>query len=152
MSYEELLRKRAIEPAEVSEKEILEHLRLARHDISISRDIASIDLDWAFNIAYNGILQTSLAFMYSEGYRPRGEGKHVNTFRFLQNALPDSSMKEVDYLQKLRRKRNRAVYDRRGIISEKEMKGIIDFAEDFFDDIMDFMPDRYKNLLRYKDK
>jgi len=152
MSYEDLLRQRVIEPVEVSKKEILEHLRLARHDISISRDIASIDLDWAFNITYNGILQTALAYMCSEGYRPRGEGKHLNTFRFLKASLPEAYKKEVDRLQKLRRKRNRAVYETRGIITKKEMEAVIGFAEDFFEEMLGFMPEDYKGVLQRKDE
>ncbi|MBE0447390.1 MAG: hypothetical protein IBX64_04720 [Actinobacteria bacterium] len=45
MSYEELLSKRMIEPATVTDEEIAEHLRVARHDIRVGREIAGIDFD-----------------------------------------------------------------------------------------------------------
>jgi len=85
--------------------------------------------------------------MYSEGYRPRGEGKHLNAFRFLEEALPHSRKETIDFLQRLRRKRNKAVYEIRGIISEREMQAIIDFVEEFFEDMVGFMPDTYRRAL-----
>ncbi len=53
MPYEDLLKQRAIEPVEVSRREIVEHLRAAKRDISTSLRVISIDRDWAFNIAYS---------------------------------------------------------------------------------------------------
>lgn len=148
MPYEDLLKQRVIEPARVSKGEITEHLRVAKHDVSVAQNIASIDLDWAFTVAYNGILQTALAYMYSSGFRPRGEGKHLNTFRFLKAALPESYSKEIARLQKLRQKRNMAVYQTRGIVTEKEAKDIIKFADRFFEEIINLMPEEYRKLLR----
>jgi len=69
MSYEELLRSRAIEPVKVTPREIAELLALSKRDIKASNAILSTDLDWAFAIAYNGILQISIAYMNSLGYR-----------------------------------------------------------------------------------
>ena len=40
------------------------------------------DWDWAFSIAYNAVLQSARAFMYSQGYRPAAEQGHKNTFAF----------------------------------------------------------------------
>lgn len=57
MPYENLLKQRVIEPAKVSKEEIAEHLRVARHDASVAQNISSIDLDWAFTVAYNSILR-----------------------------------------------------------------------------------------------
>lgn len=139
MPFEYLLKQRAVEPVEVSRREIIEHLRVARHDVTISSSVASIDRDWAFNIAYNGILQTSIAYMNFLGYRPRGEGKHMNVFRFMKEALPDAQKDYVDKLQKMRQKRNRAVYETRGIVSQKEIDYICDFARSYFDEIL-FLP------------
>lgn len=110
MNLENFLKERAIEPAKVTDGEIAEHLRVADHDIGVAQSVAGLDLDWAFTIAYNGILQSALAFMYLKGYRPRGEAKHYNTFRFLKAALPGEFQKEITRLQKLRKKRNQAVY------------------------------------------
>lgn len=104
MLYENLLKQRVIEPTKVSKEEIAEHLRVAMHDASVAQNISSIDLDWAFTVAYNSILQIALAYMYLQGYRPRGEGKHLNTFRFLKITLAKEYEREIGRLQKLRQK------------------------------------------------
>ena len=148
MAYEDLLKRRIIEPVAISKGEIVEHLRVAKHDSSVAQEIAAVDLDWAFTVAYNGILQTALSYMYFQGYRPRGEGKHLNTFRFLKVALPEAYQSEINRLQKLRRKRNMAVYQRRGTVTEKEATDIIEFAGKFFEEIIDLMPKEYKKLLK----
>ena len=148
MAYEDLIKRRIIEPCTVSKGELAEHLRVAKHDASVAQDITSIDLDWAFTVAYNGILQTALSYMYFQGYRPRGEGKHLNTFRFLKVALPESYENEINRLQKLRRKRNMAVYQKRGTVTEREAMDIIKFAEKFFEEILNLMPKEYKKLLK----
>lgn len=141
MPYEKLLENRIIEPVEVSDEEIAGRLRAASRDIEVAQSVAGLDLDWAFTIAYNGILQTALAFMYSKGFRPRGEGKHFNTFRFLKEALPEAFEKEISLMQKLRKKRNQAVYQSKGMVSEKEAQNIIKFSLDFLNEIMGLLPE-----------
>ncbi|MBC7248250.1 MAG: hypothetical protein H5T73_10810 [Actinobacteria bacterium] len=147
MPYEDLLRQRAIEPADVGREEIVERLRVARRDLAVSADVAPIDRDWAFNIAYNGILQASIAYMNFLGYRPRGEGKHMNVFRFMAEALPDELRSEMDRVQKMRQKRNRAVYGTRGMVSRKEVEHILEFARNFIEEIIYLLPRSYSKLL-----
>lgn len=142
MTYERLLKTRIIETCDVSDSEIAGNLRAARKDIATAEHVKSTDIDWAFNIAYNGILQTAIAYMYHEGYRPRGEGKHYNTFEFLKEALPKKMHKEIAMCQKLRKKRNRSVYGQRGTISETEADNIISFSRRFHEEISDLLPEK----------
>ena len=48
MSFEELLRRRAIEPVTATPREIAELLAVARRDIKTSQAMMNTDLDWAF--------------------------------------------------------------------------------------------------------
>ncbi len=140
MSYEKLLKKQMIEPTRVSNKELAEHLFSARHDIKVAQNVQAIDLDWAFNIAYNGILQSALTLMYHKGYRPKGEAKHYITFEFLKDTLSSEWAPKVNRIQKLRQKRNLAVYEHRGIVSETEAKDTIEFASRFYGEIEAILP------------
>lgn len=148
MIYKKLLNDRIIEPCEVSDEEIADHLRTAQRDIDVAQDVEDLDLDWAFTIAYNGILQTALSFMYSKGYRPRGEGKHLNTFKFLSAALPKELQGQIGRVQKLRKKRNQAVYRRTGVVSETEAKDIIAFSHKFHEEIVHLLPNQITNFLK----
>lgn len=140
MIYEKLLKEKAIEPIYASEGEIADHLRKARHDIEIAQGVQKIDLDWSFTIAYSGILQAAMAFMYFKGYRPRGEAKHYNTFRFLEASFPKTYTSKINTLQNFRKKRNKTVYQVVGLVSENEAKTIISFSSDFLKEISDLLP------------
>jgi uncharacterized protein (UPF0332 family) len=142
MTFDDLVNRRMIERTSVSDDEIAEHLGIGRHDIELAQLVSTQDLDWSFNIAYNGILQTATAYMRFKGYRPRGEAKHYNTFVFLARALPAEYVHDIDRVQKMRTKRNQAVYDTRGAISEKEVKDILDFAQRFTAEITELLPER----------
>lgn len=131
MSFEELLRKRSIEPVAATPQEIAELLAVSQRDLRAAQVMLLTDLDWAFAIAYNGILQMSTAYMNHLGFRPCGEGKHYNTFGFMDQAMPEDAQM-VRRLQKLRRKRNAAVYDQPGLVSEKEARDIIQFASRYY--------------------
>lgn len=151
MSYEELLKQRIIEPVKISTEEIADLLKLARRDIDTANKVLNFDLDWAFAIAYNSILQLTLAWMNSLGYRPRGEAKHVNTFKFLEETLPKEKQPTIKRLQKMRKKRNATIYRQKGLVSEKEALGVIKFANEYFKDIEMTLPNKIVELSKRED-
>lgn len=80
---------------------------------------------------------------YEDLLRKRAIEPAKVTFRFLEAALPESYKEDIDRLQKLRRKRNRAVYETRGIVTEKEIEYIVELADRFFGEIIGLMPEEY---------
>lgn len=152
MTFDDMVKRRMIEKTSVSDEEIADHLRIGQHDISVARFLSTQDLDWSFNIAYNGILQTATAYMRYLGYRPRGEAKHYHTFVFMAEALPSEFAHDIERVQKMRAKRNIAVYDTRGVISEKEARGILDFAERFQAEITALLPEHIVELSKVTDE
>jgi hypothetical protein len=145
MSFEELLRKRAVEPVTVTPREIAELLAVARRDIHTAENLVTTDLDWAFIIAYNAVLQLSIAYMNAQGYRPRGEGKHYNTFQFMLEALPEDRAM-IKRLQKFRRKRNMSLYEQPGLVGETEARDVIDFAGRYYEEIKSRLPQDITDL------
>jgi hypothetical protein len=70
--------------------------------------------------------------MFAEGYRPAGgEGQHKTVVQFAELALGRTFEEEVRFFEKMRVKRNRAVYDTPGIVSEAEARQAIEFATKF---------------------
>lgn len=65
------------------------------------------------------------------GFRPRGEGKHFNTFRFMEHALPGEQTM-VRRLQRLRKRRNVTIYEQAGAVSEKEAHEVIELAARYY--------------------
>ena len=131
MTYQPLERAGLIEPYRVPQAEIKDLLEVARRDVKTAQELTNIDLDWALIVAYNAALQAGLAFMYAKGYRPRGPDRHKTVIRFLRASLDPSFKPKLNRLDRIRKKRHRAVYRMAGAISEREAKGTIEFAEEF---------------------
>ena len=110
MTYQSLERARLIEPYKVPRAEIKDLLEVARRDVKTAREITNIDLDWALIVAYNAALQAGLAFMYAQGYRPRGADRHKTVIRFLRASLDPSFKQKLNRLDRIRKKRHQAVY------------------------------------------
>jgi len=101
-------------------------LNLAQRDLETAKNMLNQNYDWAFNIAYNSILQSIRALMYKKGYRASGRNSHLATLKFAQVYIDES---DVLYFDRIRRKRHKAVYDVAGTISKNESKNAILRAE-----------------------
>lgn len=135
MEIEELLRKRKVYRHRASRGEVERLLQLADRDIRMARLTMAEDWDWAFSIAYNAVLQSARAYMYSQGFRPAAEQGHKNTFAFMKAALESEFATLIGYFDRMRKKRNQAIYDVAGLITEKEARAILKNAVKFVDTV-----------------
>ena len=71
--------------------------------------------------------------MYSQGYRPASEESHKNTFAFVRVALGADFDSLIGYFDRMRVKRNQAIYDIAGLITEGEARSIFGKAVEFVD-------------------
>jgi uncharacterized protein (UPF0332 family) len=133
MALDELLRQRRIYPHQPTPDEIVRLLALADRDLSMARRVMPEDWDWAFSIAYNAVLQAARALMYSQGFRPATDQGHKNTFAFVREALGPEFDSLIGYFDRMRTKRNQAIYDVAGLITEQEARAIFEKAVEFVD-------------------
>lgn len=131
MPFDELLRRRRIHRHRAASAEIERLLALADRDIQTARRTMAEDWDWGFSIAYNAVLQAARAYMYSQGFRPASEQGHKNTFAFLREALGEEHASLVGYFDRMRTKRNQAIYDVAGLITEAEARALFERAIGF---------------------
>jgi uncharacterized protein (UPF0332 family) len=139
MNFEELQKKKLIEKYQVPLKEIEAILESAKSDLKTAKDLLNTDVCWAFNIAYNSILEAGIALMYAQGFRPVGEAKHVSVILFLRKALGKEYEGILNRFNQMRRKRNKAVYGILRDITEYEAKDSVKFAAEFLDELIKFM-------------
>jgi uncharacterized protein (UPF0332 family) len=132
MTLDQLEREGFIKKLTVDARKVRDALFLAKRDITTAKNILHQDADWAFNIAYNAILQTLRAFMFSKGYRPDGSNQHVSVVRFAELYF-DRDI--VIIFDRMRRKRHSSIYDTAGTISSNEAKTAITTAEEIFKDV-----------------
>lgn len=86
------------------------------------------------------ILQATRGLIFSEGYRlSGGEGNHKAAIQFAEMALGNDLKTEIRFFDRMRIKRNQAVYDTAGIISRSEAEEAIRFSERLVNIITDFL-------------
>jgi len=133
MSLERLLEQRKIKQLNATKDEVEDILSLSERDIKMAEFAVSQNWDWAFSIAYNSCLQASRAYMHSKGYRALNPHAHKNTFLFMKDVLGDKYGKLISFLDRIRTKRNRAVYDISGLITETEVKELLKHAKKYLE-------------------
>ncbi len=85
------------------------------------------------------MLEAGLAFMYSKGFRPTGEARHVSVILFLRKALPKECETKLNRFNQMRRKRHKAVYGIIRDMTECETKDSVEFAAEFAEEILSFI-------------
>lgn len=131
MKYDALVRSGKIKRQQSSREEIERAMSRAERDLKTARSVMAGDWDWGFAISYNAVLQASRAFMFAEGFRPTAHEGHKNTFAFMRVAMGKSYEDLITYFDRVRNKRNQAMYDVAGMISETEAKNLLKMSVEF---------------------
>ena len=129
--YDDLLRGGRIHREKVSRAEIIRALDRAERDLKTAKKIMAEDWDWGFAVTYNAVLQASRAYMFSQGYRPASAQGHKNTFSFMILAMGKDHEDLMTYFDRMRNKRNQAIYDIAGLITESEARDLFRRATEF---------------------
>jgi len=135
MVYDKLLEQRRIKPYRAKPREVEKLLQVAARDLVTAEKMVPDDLDWAFNIIYNGVLQAARALMLHKGFRPRGPEQHRTVVRFCELTLGPECKRRIALFDQMRRKRNRLVYETVGLVSRQEVEQSIVFARTFVEEI-----------------
>jgi len=131
MAIDDLLESGRIHREAVTAAEIRQALRLADRDLRVARKFMAEEPDWGFAVAYNAVLQAARAFMFARGYRPASAEGHKNTFAFLGAALGEEHADLVSYFDRMRSKRNQAIYGMADRIAETEARNLLRKATEF---------------------
>ncbi len=128
MDIDELKKAGIIKRLPIDEKKVNDSLDLAKRDLKAARNMMAENCDWAFSIAYNSMLQSARALMFSKGYRPSSDAGHVSAIRFAKLFLKED---DVIMFDRMRRKRHTAVYGSVGMISRMEAENALSRDEKF---------------------
>lgn len=139
MSLDSLIQGGYIKKLPISKSKVEDVLNLARRDITTAKSILDENSDWSFSIAYNAMLQSIRALMFSKGYRPTGANQHTTVVRFAELFLDEEI---VIIFDRMRRKRHSTVYDTVGTISKREAENAVDTAEKLVQNIEDMIRDQ----------
>ncbi|MFH0771000.1 MAG: HEPN domain-containing protein [Candidatus Omnitrophota bacterium] len=134
-SKENLLKEGLIKKCPVDGKAIENLLKRASTDLKTAKRNLEADEECAYNYAYNGMLRSGLALMFSEGYRPEIKDKHQTIVRFASAILGEEFKTLINDYDFMRKKRNRFIYEPSIPCSIKEARDAINTAEEFVNQI-----------------
>lgn len=129
MTYESLLQEKKIKAYRAKPVEIQQLLRLARRDLAAAARNLPEDPEWAYSMAYNAVLQSGRAWMFHQGYRPRGAESHAVVVEFMRDSFQNRYEAEIALFDQMRRKRNRVIYETTGLVSASEAEQVLEFAK-----------------------
>ena len=100
-----------IKKEKVHQDQIKTLLEKSEKDIKISKLNIEIDLETAYNLAYNSMIKAGRALMLSKGYRSVGAEQHKTTVEFCGYFIDDKSRDLIKSFDRMRRNRNTLAYD-----------------------------------------
>jgi len=134
-SAENLLKEGLIKRCLVDDKTVLNLIKRAHKDIKTAQRNLSEDEDCAYSYAYNSMLRSGLALMFSEGFRPEVKDKHLTVVKFAAAALGQKHKSLINDYDFMRRKRHRLVYEPDIPCSKEEARKAISTAKEFVDGV-----------------
>lgn len=118
-----------LKPQPVNWQQIDRYLIAATKKLATARKVLAIDEEAAFQLAYEAMLKSSLGFMLSHGLRPRSTpGHHIAIIEFAERQLGPTARKLTLLFDRMRRKRNQALYEPSGMITRTEAEQALETA------------------------
>lgn len=104
-------------------------MQSADKKLASAHKILAFDEEACLQQAYEAMLKASLGFMFSHGFRARSQpGHHIAIIEFLRARVSKKYMSLLTMFDRLRRKRNMALYDDTGFISRQDAEQALEFA------------------------
>ena len=130
-----------------SREEIADLLSVVERDIAAAQTPGLSD-DWKLTIAYNAALQAAKAALAAAGFRvsPSEKGHH---YRLVESPryTAEAPGRDVDRLQRMKKKRHVSDYEVAGAVSEHEAKGMRELAVRVRDLVLHRLRNQHPNLL-----
>lgn len=106
----------------------------AEKKLSSARKILVFDEEASLQQSYEAMLKASLGFMFSHGFRVRSQpGHHLAIIEFVRTHIDRKYAGLLAVFDRLRRKRNLALYDDSGFVSRHEAEQAVASARSYLE-------------------
>jgi HEPN domain-containing protein len=131
-----------------SPEEIADLLSVVERDIAAAQTQGLSD-DWKLTIAYNAALQAAKAALASAGFRvsPSEKGHHYRLVESLRYTV-EVPARDVDLLQRMKKKRHVSDYEVAGAVSENEAREMHELAVRIRDMVVGWLRKQHPKLLK----
>ncbi|MFZ3212069.1 MAG: hypothetical protein WA188_11200 [Terriglobales bacterium] len=121
-----------LKPQRVDWGQIERFPQSAEKKLASAHKILAFDEEACLQQAYEAMLKASLGFMFSHGSRARSQpGHHIAIIDFVQARIDKKHARLLTVFDRLRRKRNMALYDDTGFVSHHEAEQALEAARNY---------------------
>jgi HEPN domain len=107
-------------------------LASADKKLASAHKILAFDEEACLQQAYEAMLKASLGFMFSHGFRARSQpGHHIAIIEFVQSRIDKKYSSLLTMFDRLRRKRNLALYDDTAFVSHHDAEEALKVAGEY---------------------
>ncbi len=123
-----------LKPHAVDWAQIDRFLASADKKLASAHKILAFDEEACLQQAYEAMLKASLGFMFSYGLRARSQpGHHIAIIEFVRGRVDKKHGDLLTVFDRLRRKRNLALYDATGFVSHHDAEQALKSARQYLD-------------------
>lgn len=121
-----------LKPHAVDWTQIERFLTSADKKLASAHKILVFDEEACLQQAYEAMLKASLGFMFSHGFRARSQpGHHIAIIDFVRSRIDKKHAGLLAVFDRVRRKRNMALYDDTGFVYHHDAEQAIESAGDY---------------------
>ena len=121
-----------LKPHKIDWDQIERFLRSAEKKLVSAHKILEFDEEACLQQAYEAMLKASLGFMFSFGFRARSQpGHHIAIIEFVRTRIEKRHAGLITVFDRLRRKRNTALYDDTGFVSHHDAEQALESARQY---------------------
>ena len=121
-----------LQPQKIDWAQIERFLQNAEKKLASAHKILAFDEEASLQQAYEAMLKASLGFMFSHGFRARSQpGHHIAIIEFVRTRIDKKHAGLLTVFDRLRRKRNMALYDDTGFVSHHDAAQALEAARDY---------------------
>ena len=146
MAYEELRERGLVEEIRPDFRQVLTLLTRAMKDLSTARANVSIDKEWTYTIAYQGMLRAAKALVTAEGWRPRGRDQARTVIMLVGELLGEEGRSLVNGFDRMRRKRQDFMEEPQTPIPRYEVEGALKDAQTLIERLVDLAREKNPQL------
>ncbi len=146
MAHEEFRERGLLEEVRPNFGVISTLVEQARKDLATARANLSIDREWAYLIAYQGMLRAARALVMAEGFRPRGRDPQRTMVQVVGAILGEAERGLVSAFDRMRRKCQILLEEPGTPVSRYEAEGALREAQRFLQLAVDIARDRNPQL------
>lgn len=128
-----------LEIFQIERDQIARHVQAAYLDLKEARTTFPVSDKAAYLFAYTAMLKVGRALLFLKGYRPKGKGQHETVVEAAGVILGKGFKTLTDQFDRMRKKRNKLIYDIGDLISHAEAETAFKTAEEYLDNVRSFM-------------